>query len=279
MFISIIIPVYNSQLFIKRCIDSIKLQTLNDFECLLINDGSTDDSELIITREIKDDPRFILYNKQNGGVSSARNLGLDKAKGDFVIFVDSDDWLESELLQEIKKLSDDNDIIQYDFYKVSNTKNGEKKQEIHIKSNINFIIQGEGAVVWKRAFKRSLIDNNRFDESLSGGEDYLFCSKIFLKKSDFAYTAKCLYNYNITNINSAMSKNSMNIFIDQLIATKKVEKLLKEADSFQKFENDLYERYFWCLAEFNNWWLALRNKSPFIRRILVKIIKIILKKF
>ena len=76
-----------------------------------------------------------------------------------------------------------------------------------------------------------------------------------------------------------MSKNSINTFIDQLTATKKVEALLKDNNVFEKYEENLYERYFWCLAEFNNWWLTLRGKSPKIRRILVKLIKIILKKF
>lgn len=279
MFISIIVPIFNSQSFIKKCIESIKKQTFMDFECLLINDGSTDNSENIIKQEIATDSRFILITKQNGGVSSARNLGLKNAKGDFIIFVDSDDWIEQDLLQEINNCSDKNDIIQYDFYKVSNNKSGELKKEIHIKSNINMILQGEGAVVWKRAIKRTFIEGLRFDESLSGGEDYLFCSNVFLKDSHFAYIDKCLYNYNISNINSAMSKTSINTFIDQLIATKKVEEKLEETNCLNNYENDINERYFWCLAEFNNWWLKLRNKKAFIRRILLKIIKIILKNF
>lgn len=279
MFFSIIIPVYNAQKYIVKCITSIKNQSFTDFECLLINDGSTDDSQNIINKEIANDPRFILINKKNEGVSSARNLGLNNAKGDFIIFIDIDDWIEPELLQEIKNVSNDNDIIQYDFYKAS-IKNGKyDKREIHIKSDINLILQGEGAVVWKRAFRHSLINDLRFDESLAGGEDYLFCSNAFLRNPRVYFLDKPLYNYNISNENSAMSKNSINTFIDQLTATKKVEALLKDNNVFEKYEENLYERYFWCLAEFNNWWLTLRGKSPKIRRILVKLIKIILKKF
>ena len=279
MFFSIIVPIFNSQSFIKKCIESIKQQTFTDFECLLINDGSTDNSENIINKEINNDSRFILINKKNNGVSSARNYGLNIAKGDFIVFIDSDDWIEPNLLQEINEHADGNNIIQYDFYKVSKNKSGKLKKEIHIKSDINMILQGEGAVVWKRAIKRTFIEGLRFDESLSGGEDYLFCSNVFLKDSHFAYIDKCLYNYNISNENSAMSKKTINIFIDQLIATKKVEAQLQDSLLLEEYYKDINERYFWCLAEFNNWWLKLKNKGPVTRRIIVKIIKMILRMF
>lgn len=279
MYFSIIIPVYNAQNHIIKCIQSIKAQTFTDFECILINDGSTDESEKTIYNEIAEDSRFILLNKQNGGVSSARNMGLKNAKGQFILFADSDDWVEPELLQEIKNNSEGHDIIQYDFYKVSKGKNGEKKKEIHIKSDINLILQGEGAVVWKRAFSKKVLENILFDETLAGGEDYLFCSNVFLKCPQFYYLDKCLYNYNIANNNSAMSQNSIKTFTDQLLATKKVENLLETYELKNQYGNNLNERYFWCLAEFNNWWLILRNKKGFTRKILLKMIKIILKRF
>ena len=103
MTFSIIIPIYNSALYVKKCIDSVKSQSFSDFEVILINDGSTDNSLEIIKQEIKDDSRFYVYTKNNSGVSSSRNLGLEKSKGDYIIFIDSDDRIEPTRLQEIYK--------------------------------------------------------------------------------------------------------------------------------------------------------------------------------
>lgn len=101
----------------------------------------------------------------------------------------------------------------------------------------------------------------QFDESLKGGEDYLFFCQAFLKNPKYKYLNKCLYNYNISNNQSVMNTNSINTFIDQLTATKKVEKLLKEKKLYEKYESCINERYFWCLSEFNNWYLGLRGKK------------------
>ena len=88
MFFSIIIPVYNAEKYIKNCIQSIQKQTFDNFECILINDGSTDNSLNILNDIAETDSRFIIINKKNEGVSSARNQGLSKASGDFIIFID-----------------------------------------------------------------------------------------------------------------------------------------------------------------------------------------------
>ncbi len=101
--ISIIIPVYNTQKYIIKCLDSIVKQTYQDFEVLLVNDGSTDASAQIIAGYIRDNQleSFHLIHKENGGVSSARNLGLEHARGQWIAFIDSDDWVESGFLQNM----------------------------------------------------------------------------------------------------------------------------------------------------------------------------------
>lgn len=275
MFFSIIIPVYNSSLYIKKCIKSVKFQSFSDFEVLLINDGSTDDSLKIIEEEIKEDSRFYVYSKKNSGVSSARNLGLNKATGKYVIFIDSDDWIEETLLQNIYENGNNADIIQYDFFETSLL----KKKEIHIKSELPEIIQGEGAVVWKRAFKRRIISEITFNESLIGGEDYLFCVQAFFKAKTFMYIDQCLYNYNISNQNSVMHKNFISNLQSQLSATEIVSKLLEDNLIYEKYKNSIYKRYFWCLSIFNNWWIGRKNINTFIQRVILKIIKIILLLF
>ncbi|MGN0202626.1 MAG: glycosyltransferase family 2 protein, partial [Candidatus Cryptobacteroides sp.] len=100
--ISVIVPVYNAESTIRRCVDSILAQTFTDFECLLIDDGSKDRSGEICDEYAAKDSRVRVFHKENGGVSSARNVGLDNAKGEWVTFVDSDDWIDSYYLSSFE---------------------------------------------------------------------------------------------------------------------------------------------------------------------------------
>lgn len=272
MYFSIIIPVYNASSYIQNCITSIKNQTFTDFEAIFVNDGSTDDSARIISSQIKGLKNFKLINKENSGVSETRNLGIAKAKGDYIVFIDSDDWIEPDLLEQIAKVNNNFDIIQYDFYKA----NSSGKKPVHIKSEFSQIVQGEGAVVWKRAFKKSLIKKIRFNKDLIGGEDYLFCVEAFLNAKSFFYLDKCLYNYNTANASSAMHTRFFKNLISQIQATILAENLLNEHDLLQNHANDIQQRYFWCLSLFNNWKLSQKKRPLIIQKILLKIIKMIL---
>ena len=102
MKFSIIVPVYNSEKYLKLCIESILNQRNTDFELLLINDGSKDGSINIINEYVKNDKRVILINKENGGASSARNMGLDFAKGEMIVFIDSDDTVGPNYLNDLE---------------------------------------------------------------------------------------------------------------------------------------------------------------------------------
>ena len=97
--ISVIIPVYNCEKFIEKCLQSLVNQTLTDIEIILVNDGSTDNSQKII--EKFSDTRIKLINKKNGGQSSARNVGLDVANGEYIGFIDSDDWVDSDFFEKL----------------------------------------------------------------------------------------------------------------------------------------------------------------------------------
>lgn len=99
--ISVIVPVYNAEKYLNQCIQSIQNQSYTDFELILVNDGSTDASGDICESYVKTDQRIKLFTKINGGVSSARNLGLDNATGEWVTFIDSDDWVDKDYLQKM----------------------------------------------------------------------------------------------------------------------------------------------------------------------------------
>ena len=102
--ISFIIPIYNSEKYIEKCIRSIIDQKYKEIEIICINDGSTDNSEVIIKKIQKNDSRIILISKPNGGVSSSRNIGIENASGDYVMFIDSDDYLENSYLYNLNDL-------------------------------------------------------------------------------------------------------------------------------------------------------------------------------
>ena len=94
--ISVIVPVYNVERYLRKCLDSIIAQTFSDWECICVDDGSPDNSGKILDEYAAKDKRFVIIHKENGGVSSARNAGLDMARGEYITFCDSDDWIEKE---------------------------------------------------------------------------------------------------------------------------------------------------------------------------------------
>lgn len=116
--ISVIVPVYNTEKYIKKCIRSIIEQTLKEIEIIIVNDGSKDKSLEIIKDLMKQDRRIKLINKENEGVSSARNSGIKMAKGKYIQFIDSDDWIEKEFLEKMYDFAEKEnvDIVVSDYY-------------------------------------------------------------------------------------------------------------------------------------------------------------------
>ena len=131
--ISIIVPVYNVENYLEECLDSIKNQTYTDIEVILVNDGSTDNSQAICEKYCKQDPRFHLINQENQGQSVARNRGVKESVGKFIMFVDSDDVIKRDMLQQLMKYMDTGiDIVECDFTEdkeIYNIKNRQLKIE------------------------------------------------------------------------------------------------------------------------------------------------------
>lgn len=174
--VSIIIPVYNAQEYLDDCIKSVLGQTYKNFEVILIDDGSLDKSLKICNGYSEWDNRIIVIHKENGGVSSARNMGLDVAKGDYILFVDSDDYIAEDYIES--HINFDADVV------VSGT----EKSGAYLK---NEILKNEGEFVgfggpWKKLYKKELISNTRFREEIKIGEDIIFNLEI-LKKTENIY--------------------------------------------------------------------------------------------
>ena len=177
--ISIIVPVYNTAKYLHRCLDSILQQSFEDFEVLLVDDGSTDGSGKICDEYIAKDSRVRVFHKDNGGVSSARNVGLDNAVGEWVTFIDSDDELNIGGVRLDYEQLPNVDLILTAYYRKIGTTyelNVVEREENHdfktfLSENLNC---GIFSVVWGKFFKKEKIGNLRFDVAMKIGEDTLF---------------------------------------------------------------------------------------------------------
>ena len=128
MKVSIIVPVYNVEKYLPQCLDSILAQTFKDFELLLIDDGSPDSSGAICDEYAQRDPRIRVFHKENGGPSAARNVGLDNAKGEWITFSDSDDWMESHWLEAMAENMNGTDMVVTGYIRHNNKKAGKIEQ-------------------------------------------------------------------------------------------------------------------------------------------------------
>lgn len=274
MMFSIIIPAYNASRYIARCLESVKVQTFTDFECIIVNDGSKDNTLELCQSLTEGDCRFVIIDIPNGGVSNARNMGLERAKGEYILFVDADDWVEPTWLQELSQQCSGTDVIQFDYYEVGN----DTRQEIHIDSDLAMIIRGDGAVVWKRAYRRELIADLRFDTSIKAGEDYIFSTQVFLRSQSYRHVGRCLYNYYVANQQSAMHSGFAENFGYQLLATSRVERMLKDNGMYEAHKTDLRMRHYWCIRELSWRWLMQNMPEGRRRRFTMKLLNSLLKR-
>ena len=212
---SIIIPVYNTEKYLEKCLDSIINQSYQNMEIIVVNDGSTDNSKDILFTYQNKYPKLInVYEKINGGLSDARNYGVSKASGDYLLFVDSDDYLESDLLLNISKnIKDDVDVIRFNFKRVMNQEeiistsnnftlvDGKKAFDLLIKSN-DFV------VAWAYAYKKEYWLEKKFQFTKGiYHEDFAITPLVIRSASKVSSIAYVGYNYVIRE-NSIMTTNN-----------------------------------------------------------------------
>lgn len=176
--ISIIVPVYNVGKYLRRCIDSILAQSFPDFELLLIDDGSTDNSGEICDEYASKDLRIKVFHKENGGVSSARNVGLDNVCGEWVAFIDADDEIKEGYLN-IRKEYQNSDVIIKPYCLIRTDDNCKPKyQKPRILRGrdaiFRYYVRKRNNALWDKLIRRELIGSSRFNVNVSIGEDFLF---------------------------------------------------------------------------------------------------------
>lgn len=200
--ISIVVPVYNVEKYLDKCINSILNQTLSEFELILIDDGSKDSSGLICDKYAESDKRIKVIHKSNGGMSSARNIGLDVAKGKYIGFVDSDDWIESDMYELLYNICEDNNcdiancssIIHYEQKTVIN---GGHSLIIHNREEaMKTMLEGKlyDEVVWTKLIKREILAGTRFTEGIVY-EDTDFTYRVIDKVQKVGCIGEPKYHY------------------------------------------------------------------------------------
>lgn len=268
MLISFIVPVYNAEKYLKPCVDSLLEQTYSQLEIILVDDGSTDHSGKICDEYAEKDPRVRVFHQENGGVHTARNLGICEAKGDYILFVDADDWIDSNTVQTVYGIIHEHypDVVRFTYIRELDNRSVKKtntfvteglstgiackkvfrqtmglvEQEWTKPENFNFL-----ATTCTSAYKRSLLitHNIRFEprEPIGSFEDGLFNLQFMQIAESFYYMDEGFYHYRKTNAESCTANYRTDYLQKQ---TKLFERLYEMASGEQELQlkNAFYNR-------------------------------------
>ena len=280
--ISIIVPVYNSEKYLDACIDSILSQSFRDFELILVDDGSKDSSAQICDEYASQDTRVRVIHKANGGVSAARNDGLDIAKGEYITFIDSDDWVEREYLETLSNYRDydivffSHRVIYEDGYIsefLFEAKEGDKQNLWKIvadlkKNNTDWNFFG---YTWNKMLRRDIIEKYkiRFIEGLRISEDEVYTLDYCTHAKSIKVFPLCLYNYRVLGNGLTATKNSADEY--KKLAESYLAIMERETD------NRIYEIYVPVVLE-EFYTAAMNQDSPIYAFSNFKQMKNVLKK-
>lgn len=234
--ISIVIPVYNIEKYLKRCVDSVIRQTYKNIEIILVNDGSTDNCYKICNEFKNIDKRIRVINKENGGLSSARNAGMQEALGEYIVFVDGDDTIDSNMCKEmlITAINNNVDIVMCDYNRIDSKDRIQKHSEdiregLYLRKDIkneifNKLIMRESIeygpllAVWVFLYKLDFLKNNNinFDPEIRWSEDNIFSAIVGYNAESFYYMKeKHFYNYyrNDNSITTTYKKQAWEVYL------------------------------------------------------------------
>ena len=233
---SIIIPVYNVEKYLKKCLESIKNQSYKDYEVIIVNDGSTDKS-----KDILDEYDYKVINQKNQGLSVARNNGVKKAKGKYLIFVDSDDYIEKDYVEVLYNnlIKEDADLSCCSLYEVfkNEIKNKSKKDKYYVMNSYEtiektFTDEGLNVYVWNKLYKKELFKNIKFPVN-KNSEDIYVMHEIISSCKKIVYESIPKYYY-VQRKNSIVN-NINKINIDSIEASLHAVNYLKNNKELQRY--------------------------------------------
>ena len=246
--VSVIVPIYNVERYIYKCVKSLMLQDYSNIEIILVDDGSPDNSGRIIDELSREDKRITVIHKTNGGVSSARNAGLLQAAGEYVMFVDGDDWVEKDYVSYFL------DTVQKDRLPIGMNKNYFHTEETIVCSDAHYAVSAEKAIewlytgelfvgVWNKIYSRGfLLEHDlQFDETIWYGEGMLFNIECLQYVNKVAMGEKAVY-HQTNNPDSAMRKFNLESNLCGIRSLDKQKQIWKKKT--KTIENEwLYHRY------------------------------------
>lgn len=234
--VSIIVPVYNREKIIKNCIDSLQNQSYENFEIIIVNDGSSDQTYDVCTKLCNEDQRIRLIHKENGGVSSARNLGIKEAQGEYIMFLDSDDFYEKDTVKKMVEYVDEDTLCICGFLEVNN-----KKSKVYIyadepvtiyKSKYYFDMDRKRlfySVCNKLYSRKKLLEFNLFfDEEVHYTEDFIFNLNYYQHMQKVILINNPYYHY-VDCDESSLSKDRQDNFLNGTLANSKAVKKYLDA--------------------------------------------------
>lgn len=248
--VSVIVPIYNNEKVLKRCVDSIVNQTYKKIEIILIDDGSTDDSFKICNEYLKNDKRIKIIHKENGGVSQTRNIGLKEAKGTKLVFIDSDDYVDKTYIECLMKYRNA-DLVICGYFTVNEKKSAKyiiknnvfmnKKEllkNLTKKSHIRFY-----SVPYLKLFDRKIIEENNilFNEKIEYGEDACFVYEYISNINNLQIINQPLYYNDISSQDSLSRKKRKNVWNEMYEVFKAGYKIYQE--DYYKYRKQISELY------------------------------------
>lgn len=212
ILISVVVPIYNAERFLSTCIESILNQTFKNFELLLINDGSKDSSLDICNKYLEKFPDKIkIFNNKNMGCSATRNFGIEKSQGKYLLFIDSDDWIEKDMLEKMyqKILVDNSDVVISGVIREDVVSNTALIQNPAFEKNSYFWLTENNLIpyIWNKLYRKSLILNNNilFPINIRLSEDMVFNIKTLLQAKKITVLPKAFYHYIIHGDNTVLN--------------------------------------------------------------------------
>ena len=250
--ISVILPVYNVEKYLSRCIESIIRQDLNNIEIICVNDGSTDRSLNILQDYAKKDKRIKIVSQKNCGLGCARNTGFKHARGNYILFVDSDDFLSENVLKDLysNAVSNDSDLVIFKFNTYDEVTGKYSRYGIPLDkkfkncdfNNFTFTyrdmkdrVMNSYISAWGRLYKKEFIDEHDFSFPVSiAYEDVLYQIRCYLYAQRISFTPDHVYNYRVSNTDSIMHDTSK--IFDIIKVCDSVESFLKDSSFMDEFE-------------------------------------------
>ena len=262
-YFSIILPIYNVEPYLNRCVESVLSQSFTDYELILVDDGSTDACPQICDDYGEKYPFIRVVHKENGGLSSARNAGTEVSKGEYIWWVDSDDWIEPGALERLYRVSQNQnaDMVKFNYFRVESQKNLHSSNAIpgvyageDVEKLRNLAFRSPGKFVlsaWSNIYARRFLEENRLSfvsERVIGSEDYLFNLQALFLAKKILVAEDALYSYELRAGSLSQKHYKENLLHRYTELYHRIRAFFEENGKFSEYERRICRFYAWHLV-------------------------------